>query len=492
MATGTPTLDTSAFKTVWTESFDTSLGSMNHYWGHVWVHDGEVQLTAAASDGYQVNSGFMQSPSGASADQGFGLYSVTMAIDPNEGPGAFACLWPASDTWPGPELDLIEKQGSGSNTNGYSTIHWKAADGSDAYQTFMLTGVDVSLVHTYAMDWESDHITMYVDGVQAWTTTQHVPQDYAHGGENAAFGGGMQSSWAAGQQNGDNNSHFYAMSYAAPVVGATTTPTTTTPPTVVSSPPTPVAHAPATLAAGSGSDSLVLKLSEDAYNGDAQYTVKVDGVQVGGTFTAAALHGAGDDTLTLSGTWGSGAHKVTVNFLNDAWGGTATTDRNLHVDAISYNGKAASIASGAGDLMSAGPVDFSIAATTTTTTTTTTTGLPSPANGGILVQGTAVAEQLFGTAGDDVILGGKGNDGLTGGKGADYFVFAQGDGPDWLNDFGNGADHLLLQGVAASTVTTKVTSYYGTGGLDVHYGTAGDSVFLAGVWKLGAADIVFA
>ena len=245
-------------------------------------------------------------------------------------------------------------------------------------------------------------------------------------------------------------------------------------------------HTPATLSAGSGSDQLVIRLSEDAYNGDAQYTVKVDGTQVGGTFTASALHGAGSDQLTLSGNWGTGAHTVQVNFLNDAWGGTAATDRNLYVDGITYNGQAAS----GGNLLSAGPVNFGIAASGGGGGSTGT--LPSPANGGKLVQGTGSADKLSGTGGDDVIVGGRGNDGMTGGGGADSFVLAQGDGPDWINDFTAGTDHLVFQGIAKATVTTTLTSYSGSGGLDVHYGTGGDSVFLQGVWKLGASDLVFA
>jgi len=88
----------------------------------------------------------------------------------------------------------------------------------------------------------------------------------------------------------------------------------------------------ATLKAGSGSDVVALKVSEDAYKGDAQFTVSVDGKQVGGAFTATALHAAGQSQeVDLSGIWGKGAHTVTVNFLNDLNGGTASADRNLYV-----------------------------------------------------------------------------------------------------------------------------------------------------------------
>ena len=37
-----------------------------------------------------------------------------------------------------------------------------------------------------------------------------------------------------------------------------------------------------------------------------------------------------------------GAHVVSVGFLNDAWGGTADTDRNLYVGTASVGGMAAS------------------------------------------------------------------------------------------------------------------------------------------------------
>jgi len=121
--------------------------------------------------------------------------------------------------------------------------------------------------------------------------------------------------------------------------------------------PAPTPAEPVSQEVGSGADALVLRISQDAWQGDAQYTVSVDGMQVGGTFTASALRSAGQsDTLTLRGDWGPGSHTVTVNFLNDIWGGTAETDRNLHVEGISFNGEA--MPGAAADLMHGGPVDF--------------------------------------------------------------------------------------------------------------------------------------
>jgi len=36
----------------------------------------------------------------------------------------------------------------------------------------------------------------------------------------------------------------------------------------------------------------------------------------------------------FTGSFGAGLHDVAVTFLNDAYGGTSSTDRNLYVNAI--------------------------------------------------------------------------------------------------------------------------------------------------------------
>jgi len=91
----------------------------------------------------------------------------------------------------------------------------------------------------------------------------------------------------------------------------------------------------------SGPDTIVLHVQEDAYQGDAQYTVAVDGTQVGGIRTETAQAKLGQsEAVTLHGSFGIGPHKVGVTFLNDAYGGSAATDRNLYVTSVSYNGMA--------------------------------------------------------------------------------------------------------------------------------------------------------
>jgi hypothetical protein len=622
-------LNQANYTTVWDDNFatDKSLdwGRWNDFWGNAGdlkFANGALTIGSYASEGW-APLGFMQAPTGPAAGQGYGLYSVTASADAGQGVGICIVMWPADNNWPGAEIDLVESWDKSAHVQ--TTVHWAGA-GNSNQQDIHQENVDISVPHTYAMDWEAGSLTFYIDGVQQWTTTQNVPKDYAHGGINETFGAEVTNAGWDGVSS-QVQLHLYDMSYSKLTGSA---PAPTTPATPPASPPaTPATHVPATLSAGTGADQMVLKLSEDAYNGDAQYTVKVDGTQVGGIFTAAALHGAGDDTLTLSGKWGSGAHTVTVNFLNDAWGGTATTDRNLYVDGISYNGHAAGTTKG--DLMAAGPVDFSVAATTAVTTpmahspvslvagtgsdslvlkisedayngdaqytvkvdgvqiggtftaaalhgaaddtltlsgnwgtaahtvvvnflndawggsattdrnlyvdaitydghaatigsttgalmssgavnfavaastgsgtigsgstTPVANGVPAPSNGGVLVQGDATHSQLFGSAsGNDVFVAGTGgNDGMTGnGHGVESYVWGAGDGHGWINNFNSGTDHLVLEGTSAAAVSAKFATFYGNGGMNVTYDAAGDSVFLAGVWKLAATDIVFA
>lgn len=129
--------------------------------------------------------------------------------------------------------------------------------------------------------------------------------------------------------------------HSAPSTPTTTTPVTTAP---VTTPTTPVATpstggtAQPSVSLGSGSDQLLLKISQDAYNGNAQYTISVDGKQIGGVQTAQSLHGSGkSDLISVRGDWGQGNHDVAVKFLNDAWGGSDAKDRNLYVDSASYH-----------------------------------------------------------------------------------------------------------------------------------------------------------
>ncbi len=184
-------------------------------------------------------------------------------------------------------------------------------------------------------------------------------------GEKIAFvnpwdsngGGNYQFSYAS---NGKpNEAAAWAQNFGAQqTVVATTAPATVTPVATAPATVTPVAAAPATLSVGSGSDTLALQVSEDAWQGDAQFTVSVDGTQIGGTQTATASHGAGQtQTVNVLGTFSAGLHTATINFLNDAWGGTTATDRNLYVNSATLDSTA--VPNAGLTLLSGGPQSFS-------------------------------------------------------------------------------------------------------------------------------------
>ena len=86
--------------------------------------------------------------------------------------------------------------------------------------------------------------------------------------------------------------------------------------------------------------TLVLQVSGDAFNGPAQFTVDVNGQQIGGTYSTTAVHAQGQwQAFTLVGDYGlNGPQTVAVNFINDAYGGTGQ-DRNFYVASLSVDGQ---------------------------------------------------------------------------------------------------------------------------------------------------------
>jgi len=99
-------------------------------------------------------------------------------------------------------------------------------------------------------------------------------------------------------------------------------------------------HQPTWIEIGTGPDEIRLMISQDWFNGSVQYRVFVDGKQVGGTFTASALKSlAQADTVIIRGDFGDTV-TVRVQMINDdAATGSTTRDRNLYVNAITYNGE---------------------------------------------------------------------------------------------------------------------------------------------------------
>jgi beta-glucanase (GH16 family) len=266
----------------------------------------------------------------------YGYFEVSAELP--AGTGLWPAFWmlPANNQYTS-ELDIFEVKGQDPTTIYSSALG--STNGAWIGDQQALSVADVSTgFHTYGVDWEPTAITFYVDGqeiAQAPTpasmdTPMFMLLNLAVGGSGSWSGPPNSSTVFPAQMKID-----YVRAYATAAtqdVGGSDAVTNFVPLGILSTNTSPISI-------GSGPDQLVLETSEDAWQGDAQYTISIDGVQVGGTLTATAFHAAGQDqTVTVSGNWGSGLHAVSVNFLNDDYGGTPSTDRNLYVDGASYDG----------------------------------------------------------------------------------------------------------------------------------------------------------
>jgi hypothetical protein len=220
--------------------------------------------------------------------------------------------------------------------------------------------------------------------------------------------------------------------------------------------PVPGASQPAPVTTGTGSDSLVLAVSEDAWQGDARFTVAIDGQQLGGTFTTTALHASGvTQNFIFNGDWTTGTHTVAVTFLNDAYGGSPTTDRNLYVNALSYDGTATGQSAA---LYSAGSKSFSV---------TDTTAVPASVGATAATSGLAFLYADASGAGSTPASA----------AGSKVYSFLPGFGQETISDFiaGTAANHDLID-ISALGVTPA------TFAADVHIaaGAAGSAMVAIG------------
>jgi beta-glucanase (GH16 family) len=299
-----------------------------------------------------------------SFSQLYGYFEANMKLPAAAGLNSAFWLLPADGSWP-PELDVVELLGNNPTTS-VMTAHSQASgthtanphwtDISDASQAF----------HSYGVDWEPDKLTWYLDGKQV--AQENTPADM-----NKPMYllldtlSGTSGSWIGAPNPGETAqmdiNYVRAYSSNPNAAGATAqpgyTPDNGAPGTSVVVPPPAPAPAPSTPpTVGVGVDTLVLNLSEDAYLGDAQFNVAVDGNALGGTQSVTASHGQGQtQAFTFKGSFGAGPHSVGVTFLNDRWDGSAATDRNLYLDSATFNG---SRAQGPTPLLGNGTASFAI------------------------------------------------------------------------------------------------------------------------------------
>ena len=318
-------------------------------------------LTITASPASDLGAGLYSSGRIGSEKSAFNFQAGTyiearMQLPAGRDNGMWPAFWTAAkDTYWPPEMDVMEKVSStssglgptkysyGSVTNSTNAAHfgsWRDA-GTDLTNSY----------HTYGALWTADNKTLieYFDGQEV--ARGAVPSDWAghpmYVEANLAVGGTVSPADWAGPPDGKAHQlqidyiRGYSVNQAAAAVQS------------VSSPDgggldfygANVGSSPVTSALATATDTLVVRLSEDAWQGDAQCVISIDGKTVGGTVTVTASHAKGQSqAVTLAGQWGAGAHDVGVRFLNDAWGGTAAADRNLYVERVVLDGQVAKMA----------------------------------------------------------------------------------------------------------------------------------------------------
>ncbi|MGI4955417.1 MAG: carbohydrate-binding domain-containing protein [Janthinobacterium lividum] len=336
------------------------------------VKAGVLSITAAPSTDLTASQGQLYT-SGAittfhSFSQQYGYFEMRAKLP--EAIGMWPAFWmlPVQHVWP-PELDPLEAFGSNgpSGEAGAYALHsglvetgsggqgaWYGTGGANLYTQY----------NTFGVDWEPDTITFYLNGT-AYASTK-TPSDFnqpmyllanlAVGGNWAGAPIGQTASLdidyirafarlgnnpaVAQQAISSPDGRGYNFYGALDAHGAAALGGKDAPAPAATLPAAGPAAPTGTQTVGSGPDVLALSMSEDAYLGDAQFLVTVDGVQRGGVLSTAASHAAGQTQLfRILGDFGPGQHRVGVNFINN-YGSAPGADRNLFVVGATFNGTA--------------------------------------------------------------------------------------------------------------------------------------------------------
>ena len=320
-----------------------------------------------------------------SFSQTYGYFEMRAQMPAGAGLNSAFWLLPESGAWP-PELD-VEEIVSGDPTTLVNTAH--TGSGNSANPMWSNIPDSSQGYHTYAVDWEPNTITWYFDGKQvaqqatpadmhqpmyvlvdtmagtsgSWegapTPGEHASMNidyvrayssnpYANGGTPPAPTDTTSSAnTPAGSTSNSSTSPASASGTSSPDTSSSGTSTSTAPGTSPAPDTTATSNGATTNTAGNTSsstvsaDQLTVTLSEDAYQGDAQFIVKMDGTQLGSAQSVTASNADGKtQDFTFSGNWGAGTHNVEIDFINDAYAGPGQ-DRNLTIDQVTYDGVAA-------------------------------------------------------------------------------------------------------------------------------------------------------
>ncbi|MGI4794544.1 MAG: family 16 glycosylhydrolase [Janthinobacterium lividum] len=182
-----------------------------------------MTLIGRASEGWNA-VGFMQAPTSKTAGEGYGLFQVSGYANAGQGVGICFVMWPANNVWldkshpyAATELDLLESWDK--TQSGTSTVHYYSYQApSNNGQIARSLSVDLTKLHTYALDWERNSTTYYIDGKQIYRDTVHTSLDAADGGVNKSLGAEVVNERAL-VTTPTVQLHITDMSYSATVSG---------------------------------------------------------------------------------------------------------------------------------------------------------------------------------------------------------------------------------------------------------------------------------
>jgi Ca2+-binding RTX toxin-like protein len=424
-------------------------------------YGGTVIKNNTVSDNGLAGTGFIRGNILIQNSQGVEVTGNRVAVAPNAGNGITM---------------TYEDRGSGAQ-GAYNTTNNNIHDNAIIHDGGGQNGFGVyanpGLANTFSNTWDNNHYYVGNSGGNYWhfagtdynwTTLRSSTGDEAHGT--------LADLSSAPPAN-------------SPVPSPMPIPTPVPTPTPTST-PTP---APTPMPTSGSQSTITLHVSEDAYQGDAHFTVSVDGHAVPGTFAAAASHSAGQwGDVQVTGDFGAnGPSQVAVTFIDDAYGG-AGADRNMYIDYIDVNGHRfqgeSALSNTAAEGNESADPNAAVMATNGTVTfvtagsppTTAPTSAPAPAPSTLPVSGDPAhsfsgaqnVATLHGTSGNDQLdsldvshklVGGAGDDTYIVHSSADIVSEKAGQGIDTVHDFAQtytlpaNVENLVLEGNINHTAT---------------------------------------
>jgi beta-glucanase (GH16 family) len=159
----------------------------------------QVDITKHA-DGSWTTGGFNSFKAGQ--DILYGTVEFDAKVPEMHGTMAAILMWPTSDVWPGPEVDILETP----NDDVMHTLHWND-NGNDAYSFVRNQRFDETRWQHYTLTWTQNKISIAVDGVGTVAEWHdHIPREplgfgvmgYVGSPNDTWMGGAPSSSLPAG------------------------------------------------------------------------------------------------------------------------------------------------------------------------------------------------------------------------------------------------------------------------------------------------------